>query len=212
MKKIEINKGQRFGKLIVVKELDKIILPSKQVNRLVLCKCDCGLEKAIRLLHLVRGKVSSCGCIQKTRKGEGSTLLCKVWRSIKDRTKPEYTHANYSKKKIQLAKEWEDWEVFRDWALANGYRKGLQIDRINNNGDYCPSNCRFVTFRENQNNRDITVFVDYKGKKYPLTVLLEEKGLENSYGTIKNRIKSGWDHEKAIDHPIRKGNYKRKDK
>jgi hypothetical protein len=212
MKKVEIFEGQRFGKLSVVEELEKIILPSKQVNRVVLCKCDCGVEKSIRLLHLVRGRISSCGCLQKTRRGEGKTLLCKVWRSMKDRTKPGYTHGNYSQKNIKLAKEWEDWEVFKSWALSNGYQKGLQIDRIDNDGDYSPSNCRFVSFRDNQNNRDITIFVEYKGKKYPLTVILEEKGLEDSYGTIKSRIQSGWNHEKAIDQPIRKGNYKRKDK
>lgn len=212
MKKIEINEGQRFGKLSVVKELEKIILPSNQVNRVVLCKCDCGTEKSVRLLHLVRGRVSSCGCITKTRDGEGKTLLCKVWRAMKDRTKPEYTHGNYATKNVKLAPEWEEWESFKTWALSNGYKKGLQIDRIDNNGGYFPDNCRFVTFRENQNNRDITIFVDYQGKKYPLTIILEEKGLLESYGTIKNRIQSGWNHEKAIDQPIRKGNYKRKDK
>lgn len=210
MNKITLEIGKRFGKLTVEKEGDRLILPSGQINRTVVCVCDCGNEKTVRLLHLIRGRISSCGCIVKTKNGEGKSLLCKVWRSMKDRTKESYTHGQYATKKIKMTKEWENWEIFKNWALANGYKKGLQIDRINNDGDYCPENCRFVTFRENQNNRDITIKVKYKGEEYPITVILEKLNRLHDYATIVSRIKRGWEHERALDLPVKQGNYKRK--
>jgi uncharacterized protein with von Willebrand factor type A (vWA) domain len=96
------------------------------------------------------------------------------------------------------------YESFKEWALNNGYSPFLQIDRIDNNKGYSPDNCRFVTQIQNLANRDLTIKVNYKNEITPLTILLAEKQMMKSYDTIRRRIKKGWNHELAIDTPIRK--------
>lgn len=207
--KLNILSGEKFGKLTVVKEAEAKRLPSGQINRIFLCKCDCGNYKEVRLLHLKRNRISSCGCIVKTRKGESSTYLCKVWREMKYRCLPNYFENHlYFKKGITVCNEWaDDYFIFKKWAIEAGYNRGLQIDRINNSKGYSPNNCRFVTPSVNVNNRDNTFYVFYNNKKQALTPLLREKNLIKNISAIKGRIKRGWDVNKAIDTPIKSGNY-----
>jgi len=85
----------------------------------------------------------------------------------------------------------------------------LRIDRINNDGDYQPNNCRFVTNQENINNREITFKVNYDGKQYAFMDLMRLKNISDlNYAAIRTRIMRGWEHNKAIDTPIRNGKYK----
>lgn len=101
--------------------------------------------------------------------------------------------------------------AFANWAMANGYQEGLQIDRINNNGNYEPQNCRFVPNIVNVNNREITFMINYNGLRVPFKDLLREKKIPETHeGAIRGRIRRGWNHQKAIDTPIRTGNYKRR--
>ena len=210
MKIIEIKENQIFGKLSVIKELDKIKLPSGQTNRIILCKCECGNLKKIRLLHLIRNRTLSCGCLSKKRNGLGNSLLCKVWRQMKYRCKvSNYKTKVYFDKNIKVDDYFLNWENFYNWSISNGYKKGLQLDRINNLENYSPENCRFVIPKINVNNRENTFKVNYNNKIISIKLLLQKLDKEKDYHTIIGRIKRGWNHEDAINTPIKKGNYKR---
>jgi hypothetical protein len=153
--------GKKFGKLNVLEFSHKV----KKV-RYWKCKCDCGNEKVINGFHLKRGKINSCGCLIKeaTRKmglankthGLKHNILYKLWGSIKSRCNNENTenYKMYGARGIKMCEEWSnDPLAFYNWAMNNGYKKGLQIDRIDNYKGYSPDNCRFVTCKENCNNK-----------------------------------------------------------
>jgi hypothetical protein len=200
---------QKYGKLTILREAESYILPSGQKNKAFLCKCDCGNEKIVRKLHLVRNRISSCGCIVRTKNGLTTHPLYKVWQAILLRTSGHYNDV-YRKKQINVCDEWRDYETFYHWSIGNGYKKGLQIDRIDNSLGYSPLNCRYVSQFINMNNRDNTFFVIYKGEKIPFMFLLDRKGLKNHEATIRIRLKRGWSCEDAFDKKIREGNYLRK--
>jgi len=209
-KTIIINPGYKYGKLTVVRELPKVTLPSGQYNRIILCSCECGNFTKVRLLHLVRLRVRSCGCLSGDKSGDaGKKGLYNTWRAMKNRCKPEYFNSKiYHKKGISVCDEWGgSYLAFKKWALNNGYKTGLHIDRINNSKGYHPGNCHFVTNMVNANNRDDTFYVNYKGRKIALMLLLREIGKIKHAPAIRSRISRGWNHEKAIDTEIRKGNY-----
>lgn len=195
--------------LTIINEVEPIRLPSGQTNKAFLCKCDCGNEKIVRKLHLVRNRIKSCGCLSKTKDGLSSHPLYKVWQAINLRSSGHYDDV-YRRKNIKICNEWKDFLVFFDWAIYNGYKKGLQIDRIDSNGNYTPLNCRFVTPKVNANNRSNTFFVVYKDKKIAFTDLIESKNLKNHEHTIRGRIKRGWSIEDAFDKNIKLGNYNTK--
>lgn len=211
MNRIVIVKGARYGRLLVVKEAKMRTLPSGQINRFVLCKCDCGNTKEVRLLHLVRMRIRSCGCLLRKRGGKTKDPLNRKWKGMKDRCKPAHIDSHiYFDRGIRLCDEWEDsYESFREWAVNNGYHPSLEIDRRDNDKGYSPSNCRFVTSIENANNRRNTFFITYNGEKVALALAVRGKhGGMTHYHAILGRIKRGWSHDKAIDTPIKKGNYR----
>lgn len=205
--------GNRYGRLVVVSESDRKRLPSGQTNRVFNCICDCGNTKSVRMLHLVRNRILSCGCIVKTRGGRGNTPIGKLWRAIKYRCDEKYFENHlYFKKGIKVCDEWlNDYFKFEEWAIKNGHKKGLQIDRIDNSKGYYPDNCRFVTPEINTNNRDNTIMVYYDGINQSLQLLLKRLNKKNDYYTITSRIRRGWSVERAINTPIKIGNYKRND-
>lgn len=103
----------------------------------------------------------------------------------------------YGGRGIKMCDEWlNDFYSFMNWALSNGYKKELAIDRIDNNGDYSPDNCRFVTAAENNQNRRSSKFFTYNGKTQNLMQWCIELGLD--YNMVLMRIHRGWDFEKAI--------------
>lgn len=204
--------GLKFNRLRVLKEVEPYVLPCGQKNKAYLCVCDCGTEKIVRRLHLVRGKIKSCGCIlrgPKDVKGDGNSLLKKVWRQMKSRCSSDhFENQFYYSKGISVCKEWfDDFNLFKKWALENGYEKGLVIDRSDNSKGYNPENCRWVTQLVNNMNKDNTIFITYNGEVKPLMLILTEKKIRHNMGAIRGRIKRGWDPQKAIDTPIRNGNY-----
>jgi hypothetical protein len=216
MSKLEIKDGARFGNLVVIREVEPYKLPSGQTNRAFLMKCDCETEKVVRLLHFYRGRTTSCGCVNSIRDGEGNTKLCKLWRAINRRCSAiahKTQRRHYFDLSIRVCDEWRDnWDSFRKWAIENGYKEGLQIDRIDSKGNYSPDNCRFITPQQNCNNRGETFRVVYKTIEYAFTDLLDKKDLRHYDYTIRSRIKRGWSVEDAFDKPIRKGNYRKRAK
>lgn len=213
MPKLFIKNGSKFGKLTVVKELPAKRLPSGQTNRTFLCKCDCGNTTEVRLLHLVRGRIKSCGCLVGLTgtHGDFGKPLHTIWRGMKNRGSKYHSESHlYYDRGVRVCEEWQNsYPAFRDWALLNGYKDGLQIDRRNNDKGYTPDNCRFVTPLVQANNRRCTIRVKYKGEERSFSMVLHEQGKHEHYATILSRIRRGWDAQEAIDKPIRQGNYRR---
>lgn len=201
--------GEKHGMLTVISEAEKLVMPSGQKPRRFNCKCECGNETTVLGLHLVRGRIISCGCIQRIKNGESNTKLHKRYKAMIERCHSRFD-SNYSDKGISVCKEWRnDYFTFKKWALENGYNDKLTIDRIDSNGNYEPCNCRFVTPRENCNNRFNTFFVQYNGEVKPITQVLSKLNKMQHYSTIMSRIKRGWQHERAIETEIKVGNYKK---
>lgn len=138
--------------------------------------------------------------------GQANTRLYRIWDAMKTRcTNPNSrNYANYGARGISICPEWmKDFKAFYDWAIENGYADDLSIDRIDNNGNYEPSNCRWASKKEQSNNSRRNVFLTYKGKTQTLAQWCDELGFDNHW-TICKRIKSGWSIEKALSTPIRK--------
>lgn len=130
-------------------------------------KCECGSEpKSIRESHLTSGVTHSCGCkkrkqITKMNKdnikhGKRYTRLYKIWCGMKYRCYNENYdgYNNYGGRGIIVCQEWiTDFENFYEWAIENGYKDTLTIERINVNGNHCPENCKWATMKEQENNK-----------------------------------------------------------
>ena len=205
---INLKIGQRFGKLTVISEGEKFFQPSGQHQRGIICKCDCGNIKKIRLSHLRHSRVTSCGCILPPRIKFYHKRLYNSWRGMRNRCYgAKYPESQYyGKKGITICDEWKNsYNEFAIWALANGWNENLTIDRIDGLKGYYPENCRFVTQFENNINKPGIIIVEYYGKKIPFIVLLKGKGLYSHYGVIIRRIrKYGYSVEDAFDIPIKK--------
>lgn len=203
--------GLKFGKLIVEKRAEKYYSASGQSIVFYECKCDCGNVHKVRSIHLRRGKIQSCGNCEDKLHGESNSRLYRIWNTMRYRTSEDYSQKHlYYEKGIQVCNEWQKYKSFAEWSKSNGYKEGLQIDRRDNSKGYNPDNCRWITSKENCNNRDVTFMVNYKGVDYPFTQLTEIKNLTIYSGAIRARIKRGWSIEDAFDTPIRKGAFGRK--
>jgi hypothetical protein len=200
--------GLTFNNLTVLKEVEKFTQPSGQEQRSFECLCKCGAIKRIRRSHLVSNRVKSCGCLGKKRNGQGASLLCKVWRSMKDRCDGKGSDANrrnYKDKNIRVCQDWiNDFESFRIWSENNGYKKGLEIDRRDNSRGYSPDNCRWVTKLVNSNNTCTNIYVEYKGEKIALMNLIRILNLKERPEFYRYRINAGWELDKALNKPAKK--------
>lgn len=114
----------------------------------------------------------------------------------------EYHYPDWGGRGIKICPEWNnDFFSFQKWALSNGYKDSLSIDRIDNDGDYSPDNCRWATPKEQSNNRCDNHYVTYKGTTYTITQLSELFGIQKS--TLRFRIVHGWSIEDAVERPVK---------
>jgi hypothetical protein len=208
MWKTNIKEGDVFHYLTVVKRVEN----AKNGHSRWLCKCKCGNETIVMSTHLTSGKIKSCGCWWQ----EGKHDYCKThgysnkeklygdWKGIKNRcyTPTHIRYKNYGGKGIRVCEEWKnDYLSFREWALHNGYEEGLTIDRIDVNGNYEPSNCRWITRKEQSYNKTNSHYITFNGQSKTIAEWAEITGI-NSH-TIQARIKRlGWSVEKALSTPI----------
>lgn len=152
-------KGKKFGRLTVVGTASPHVTKKGAKYEVWHCRCECGNEVDVMVYALFAGNTQSCGCLHK----DGITThdlyfhpLNKVWSSMKSRCyrKADIGYPDYGGRGISVCDEWvNDFKMFYNWATANGWKKELQIDRINNDGNYEPSNCHFVTHCENSRHR-----------------------------------------------------------
>lgn len=178
--------GEVFGNLKVVSFSHKNSLGKNYW----VCKCVCGNKIITSGSNLISGQSKSCGCLRKNllsarmkKHGQSETKLYNVWRGIRSRCllKNTIDYDRYGGRGIKICNEWkEKFESFWKWSIKNGYMDGLTIDRIDNDGDYCPKNCRWVDRKEQAKNRRTTVFYLLNGEKICLNDLLEKIGFSKS--------------------------------
>lgn len=165
--------GKRFGRLIVISEA-----PSVNGRTCWHCKCDCGKEITTKKDNLLQGKTRSCGCLylesaSKLHKSHGmsNTRLFYIWQSMRHRCtiKNDRAYKNYGGRGIKVCEEWtSDFMNFYNWAINNGYRDDLTIDRINVNGNYEPSNCRWIPKEYQAENKRNSRYVYFNGEKFTI--------------------------------------------
>ncbi|MCK4819773.1 hypothetical protein KA005_28660 [bacterium] len=185
-------KGQRFGRLIVIKDINK---RSKHGHIIWLCRCDCGNLTEVLGTNLIQNHTTSCGCFhdEVRRKLVGNShpsyqhgdssnkrriRLYTIWLGMNSRCyyKKAPSYKYYGAKGIQVCPEWRDsYFAFKVWALANGYSGNLTIDRINHKGNYEPSNCQWLTNQENAIKANESRSLIKKLKKEKLVCEAEKK-------------------------------------
>lgn len=229
MGKIQDLTGQKFERWTVL-EFAGI---DKHHNALWLCECNCEnkTRKIVVSNNLKRGISKSCGCLMREmsqekiikfnkenpksafKHGLSNTRIYTIWSCMIDRCyrKKNKKYLDYGGRGIKVCDEWRhDVATFWEWAKNNGYAEDLEIERIDNNGNYEPSNCRWATRREQVDNRRNTRMLTYNGKTQSVSQWAEEIGI--SYITLLSRIdKLHWDVEKALTTKPRK-TYNHKEK
>lgn len=128
-----------------------------------------------------------------------------IWCHIKDRccNSKDVRYKDYGGRGIKICKEWKnDFAKFYDWALKNRYNDSLTIDRIDVNGDYCPENCRWITIKEQQNNRRDNVFILLNGEKHTISEWARIVGKKPA--SIRRRLLCGWKPEEILNKPCEK--------
>lgn len=203
-RKVNIEIGEKFGELIIVKELEST--NTKRRKRQFLCRCSCGNEIPIVLDNLRSGHTKSCGCIKaknisdshKTH-GLSHTRIYAIWNGIIQRCKNENYHnyLKYGKKGIQICSEWLKFENFYNWSINNGYTDKLSIDRKDFNGNYEPSNCRWVDDIAQANNKSNNVKHTYKNFTGTISEICTK--FNSNTKLVTSRIYQGFTIEEAIE-------------
>ena len=147
--------------------------------------------------------------MKRQKHGKSNTRLYRIWRNMKSRchcsTASKYYL--YGGKGIDVYQEWsENFMNFYQWAIQNGYQENLTIDRIDSNKDYCPDNCRWATYKEqnshlnyNGNNPFNSVIIEYNGIKLSLTEWAEKIGVNPK--TLRARYERGWSVQRMLETP-----------
>ena len=206
MRKTDIAPGTRFGRWTVIKENGR----NKKHEKMYDCICDCGVARAVSSSNLRYGTSRSCGCLanelvslrSKTH-GMSNTRLFSIWNGMKTRcyTKSDYHYRWYGARGISVCDDWRnDFQAFYDWSIQNGYEEGLSIDRIDNNGNYCPENCRWITQHEQTYNTRKNVYLTYNGETKCVSEWSDIVGISRE--TLYRRIKCGWSDEKVLTTPV----------
>lgn len=206
--------GKKFGMLTVLNRAEDYIFNSGRRERMWHCKCDCGNEINVFGENLKRGNTISCGCFKrektkltKTKHGLSDDRLYYIHGHMKSRclNKNDKNYKDYGGRGIVICDEWlgeNGFINFYNWSISNGYSDGLTIDRIEADGNYEPSNCRWVDMITQENNRTNNHLITYNNKTMTMAMWAKELGI--NYKTLANRICTyGWSVEKAFTTPVR---------
>lgn len=212
MSRIDIT-GNRYGRLKVIN-----YAYSAKNQRHWVCLCDCGNITLPTTNSLKKGNTTSCGCRARelTKKfnhdrrkykmeyEKNRPVLYYTWlnmcRRCNNPKMPDYYR--YGGRGIKVCDEWLDYSTFEEWAMNSGWEKGLTLDRIDNEGNYFPENCRWATRDQQANNKRTCIFLTYNGKTQTMAQWARECGVSST--TISNRYHAGWDAERIITTPVKK--------
>lgn len=171
--------GEKFGRLTVLKRIGS----TDNKKSLFLCKCECGNEVKVIGGNLTSGTTTSCGCYKIELRHKSANpqrrRLKRIYRLMKLRCFDETNKSfkDYGGRGITVCKEWmESFDNFYSWSISNGYNDKLTIDRINNDCNYEPSNCRWATYEEQANNTRKNRLVEYKGEKMSVSMFARSIG------------------------------------
>ena len=178
------------------------------------CLCSCGNNHTTDIYSLSNASTQSCGCLQRERAGAANTIhgasagyrvnrLYRIWSHMRQRcTNPNDTwFCNYGARGVRVCPEWDNYPTFRDWALQNGYRDNLTIERKERAGNYEPNNCCWIPKGQQSSNTNRNIRITAWGETKLLKRWSEDPRCSVSYISIRKRIKKGWTPERAISEP-----------
>ena len=186
--------GMKFGRLTAIEPAGK----SKSKNTLWLCECECGKKTRVNISNLRNGHTKSCGCyaqeqryLRKTRTTHGKSYsrIYHIWQAMKQRVNGQHQKEVYFDRGIRICEEWLVFENFYKWATENGYAMDLTIDRIDVNGNYEPSNCRWVDIKTQNRNKTTTNYITLNGVTKSMGEWHELLGIP--FSTMVNRKNKG---------------------
>ena len=201
-KKLDVIAGQRFGNMTIIKEIEL-----RLKKRYFLCQCDCGKIKECRFVILRSGRIKSCGCERDKRNKTANLIhgyakghLYNSWHSMKQRCLNNKCKSfeHYGGRGIKICEIWLDFIPFMQWALLNGYKDNLTIERINVNGNYEPTNCTWITQAEQTLNTRRNVNITFNGVTMCRKLWANKIGISNS--ALTKRLEN-WSLEKALTTP-----------
>jgi len=193
--------GKIFNKLYVIEKSNKT---NKHKDVLWLCLCDCGEYKLCATGALQHGGNKSCGCsIGRRTHGDWNLRIRRIWVGMMARCNNHNATSwhNYGAKGIEVCDEWNDYSAFKSWAYNNGYNDKLTLDRFpNKKGNYCPSNCRWATYKQQANNKSNNRTIKFKGQLKTISEWADEMNI--SQQRIRDRLTLGWTIKDALTKPI----------
>jgi hypothetical protein len=208
--------GNRYSRLVVTAHHGFVPNGKKRASAVV-CACDCGKSIVVAVTSIRSGNTKSCGCLKmellikrSTTTGLARHPLRPVWGAMIDRCTNTRAkrYSDYGGRGITVCKEWKDnFLNFYNWAITNGYAKGLQVDRVDNNKGYSPDNCRIASSTVNGRNKRNNRVIEYNGESHALSYWSEKLGL--SYPMLQNRLRKGdVTSEKLFETPHRYEKFK----
>ena len=209
--KITVSIGDTYNRLTIIR-LFKI-----KYIWYATCKCECGkVVEKIQVRSLISENTKSCGCYNldmiikrntkhghKTR-NKKTDRLYSIWSDMRRRCSntTRKDAKNYVLKHITVCEEWNDYNVFMEWALSNGYNDDLTLERIDNDKGYYPENCKWIPKSEQSKNRTSNHYITYNGKTQTLTDWSKETGIPRT--TLTARLRRNWSIEDALTKPLLK--------
>lgn len=181
--------------------LENDIEKSTPKHKYVVCKCKCGKIKSVLLETIINEKSKSCGCIN-IKHNKSKSRIYKIWKGIKTRcyNKNNSRYSFYGGRGIRMCDEWvNNFTLFYDWSVENGYNENLSIDRIDVNGNYEPSNCRWVDDITQSNNCRTNIYVTLNGVTKTLKQWCRE--YKTNYSRVYYRVTHGWRLEDSLVTP-----------
>ncbi len=192
--------GYKFGKLTVVNKLQQKSYEKAKYY----CVCDCGTEVIVSGSNLVTGHTKSCGCLTVKHGLARKERLYNIWVGMRQRCRDKKSkdYPRYGGRGISVCKEWNDYDTFRNWALNSGYNDTFSIDRINVNGNYEPSNCRWESTEAQNNNKTNNTSCEFNGETHTLAEWA--RIFKIPYRIVVQRHSRNWDIKRILTTPVRR--------
>lgn len=184
-----------------------------------LCHCDCGNDKVILGASLRSGNTRSCGCLSTRKDGRNNfdvyhkqhpgdlrprdKRILSIWLGMRYRcnSKESKVYKDYGGRGIKICPQWDDFYEFQEWSLSHGYSAAKSIDRIDNDGDYSPENCRWATMKVQGQNRRNSRLYTYHGQTLTISEWSRRSGI--GWNTLIDRIRRGLPPDEVFK-PIKK--------